>query len=123
AGPGLSEYLSGQTNEVIDIIYPLGKSVYGSIIPAGEPLENAGFQAFQRPFSHLEQALSPNYHFVFYALPSIRQSYDAVALSRTLDGVIVLAYPGLSRVDELKSTLAELDAIGVPVLGIALQPA
>src|SRR5690606_24211978 len=54
SGPGLSDYLHGETDDFIDIIYPLGKTVYGSFIPSGDPVHDTGFQFSHRNLSQLE---------------------------------------------------------------------
>lgn len=121
-GQGLSDYLSGATEDFVDIIYPLGKSVYGSFIPSGSPVTEAGLPVSCRSWDHLEESLSPNYNFVFYSLSSITQSYDAVAVSLAMDGVLLMVYPGLSMQDQIQSAMQELKTVGAQVLGIIIQP-
>ncbi len=121
-GPGLSDYLAGDTEDFVDIIYPLGKSVYGSFIPAGSPIEGAGLHVSRRSWDHLESSLSPNYNFVFYSLPAIQESYDAVAVSLAMDGVLLLVYPGHSFQEQIQQSMQELKTVGVHVLGIIVQP-
>jgi uncharacterized protein involved in exopolysaccharide biosynthesis/Mrp family chromosome partitioning ATPase len=120
AGPGLSDYLCGQVDDVVDIIYPLGKTVYGSLIPSGEPI-SGGAAFLQRNLSQLEENLSPNYKFVFYGLPSVRQSYDAVALGRSLDGVFLCVHPGYSNLDEIRQAIQELETVHARVLGLIMH--
>src|SRR5262249_10166242 len=86
SGPGLSDYLNGDVDDFVDIIYPLGKTVYGSFIPAGRPIHEAGFQFSHKNLGQLEANLSPNYNFVLYSLSSLEKSFDSIAVSRTLDG-------------------------------------
>ncbi len=122
-GPGLSDYLGGSGDtELVDIIYPLGKTVYGSLIPAGDPVADASVAFTQRSLSELENELSPNYRFVFYSLPAITQSYDAVAVSRILDGVMLVAYPGVSSLDHIQQAIRELEIVNGKLLGIIVQP-
>jgi uncharacterized protein involved in exopolysaccharide biosynthesis/Mrp family chromosome partitioning ATPase len=121
-GPGLSDYLSGEVEDFVDIIYPLGKSIYGSLIPAGNPLEGTCLTVSRRSWEQLEESLSPNYNFVFYSLPAINQSYDAVAVSLAMDGVLLLVYPGASMQDQIQQSLQELKTVGAHVLGIIIQP-
>jgi uncharacterized protein involved in exopolysaccharide biosynthesis/Mrp family chromosome partitioning ATPase len=122
AGPGLSDYLSGDTEDFLDIVYPLGKTVYGSFIPAGDPVHDTGFQFSHRNLGQLEENLSPNYNFVLYALPSVEQSYDAIAVSRTLDGVLLIAHPGVTSLEQIQGTIRELASVDCRVLGILVQP-
>lgn len=121
-GPGLSEYLSGETEDFVDIIYPLGKSIYGSFIPSGSPVEGAGLHVSRRSWEHLEESMSPNYNFVLYSLPAINQSYDAVAVSLAVDGVLLLVYPGATMQDQILQAVQELKTVGAHVLGIIVQP-
>ncbi len=121
-GPGLSDYLSGEAEDFIDIVYPLGKTVYGSLIPSGEPIQDTGFQFSHRNLAQLEENLSPNYNFVVYSLPAIEKSYDSIAVGRTLDGVILLTYPGLTSLDEIQQAIRELEAVNTRVLGMVVQP-
>ena len=123
-GPGLSDYLSGDESveDFIDIIYPLGKTVYGSMIPSGDALTHAtGFQFSHRNLSQLEENLSPNYNFVLYGLPSVEQSYDAIAVARTLDGVFLLAAPGHTSLDQVANAVRELETVNCRVLGTIVQ--
>lgn len=121
-GPGLSDYLGGEAVDFVDIIYPLGKTVYGSLIPSGEPVSGAAAQKSRRGVLHLEEQLSPNYNFVFYALPSLAESYDSVAVGRILDGVMLVVYPGMSSLAQIKRAIQELDAVDARLLGIIVQP-
>lgn len=121
-GPGLSDYLAGESVDFVDIIYPLGKTVAGSLIPAGEPISAASGQMSRRGIVHLEEQLSPNYNFVFYGLPALAESYDSVAVGRILDGVMLVVYPGISSLAQIKRTIQELDAVDARLLGIIVQP-
>jgi succinoglycan biosynthesis transport protein ExoP len=121
-GPGLSDYLVGATEDFVDIIYPLGKSIYGSLIPAGSPVDGAGLPVSRRSWEMLEESLSPNYSFVFYSLPAIQESYDAVAVSVALDGVLLMVYPGITRQDQIQQSIKELKTVGARLLGIVVQP-
>ncbi len=121
-GAGLSDYLNGQTEDFIDVIHPLGKTVYGSFIPAGPPVQETGFQFSHRNLGQLEQELSPNYNFVLYSLPAIEQSYDAVAVGRTLDGVMLVVHPEMTGLDQLHHAIKELEAVNCRLLGVLVQP-
>lgn len=121
-GPGLSDYLAGYTEDFVDIIYPLGKSIYGSLIPAGSPVDSAGLPVSRRSWDQLEESLSPNYNFVFYSLPAINESYDAVAVSLAMDGVLLMVYPGVTRQDQIQQSIQELKTVGARLLGIVIQP-
>lgn len=121
-GPGLSDYLGGDDTELVDIIYPLGKTVYGSLIPSGDSVTDASVAFNQRSLNALENELSPNYRFVFYSLPAITQSYDAVAVSRILDGVILVAYPGVSSLEHIQQAIRELESVNGKLLGVVIQP-
>ncbi len=120
-GPGLSDYLSGQTEDFVDIIYPLGKTVYGSYLPSGEPVTETGFQFSHRNLGQLAENLSPNYNFVLYGLSSIAHSYDAIAVGRTLDGVLLLVHPDRSNLDQIQQAVRELETVNCRILGILFQ--
>lgn len=121
-GPGLSDYLCGEAEDFVDVIYPLGKTVYGSFIPSGDPVHDTGFQFSHRNLGQLEENLSPNYNFVLYSLPSIQQSYDSLAVGRTLDGVILLVHPEVTHLDQIQQAVRDLEAVHSKVLGIIVQP-
>ena len=121
-GPGLSDYLSGDAEDFVDIIYPLGKTVYGSFIPAGRPIHEAGFQFSHKNLGQLEANLSPNYNFVLYSLSSLEKSFDSIAVGRTLDGVLLLVHPGITQLEQVNRAIVELESIGCPLLGIMYQP-
>lgn len=121
-GAALSDYLSSDSVDFVDIIYPLGKTVYGSLIPSGLPVSNPSAQFSRRGIVHLEEQLSPNYNFVFYGLPPVAESYDAVAVGRILDGVLLVVYPGISPLEQIRQAIQELDAVNARLLGIIVQP-
>lgn len=120
-GPGLSEYLEGQVEDFVDVIYPLGKTVYGSFIPNGHPRE-AGFQFSHKNMAQLEANLSPNYNFVLYGLTPIEHSYDSIAVGRTLDGVFLVVHPDRTTTDEVHDAVRELKNANCRLLGILFQP-
>lgn len=120
-GPGLSDYLNGDVEDFVDIIYPLGKTVYGSFIPSGDERQDSGFQFSHKNLGQLEASLSPSYNFVLYSLSSVEASYDAIAVSRTLDGVFLLAQPGYTSLDQIRAAMRELEAVNCRLLGILIQ--
>ncbi len=121
-GLGLSDYLRGDAEDFVDIIYPLGKTVYGSLIPAGQGSQEGGFQFSHKNLGQLEANLSPNYNFVLYGLPSIERSYDSIAVGRMLDGVLLVVHPGETSLDQINQAVAEMETVGCRLLGILFQP-
>lgn len=121
-GPGLSDYLEDQVEDFVDVIYPLGKTVYGSFIPVGSPMHQTGFQFSNKNLAMLDEHLSPNYNFVLYTTTSIQKSFDAVAVGRTLDGVFLLVHPNMTKLDQVNSAYQELKSVGCNILGILYQP-
>lgn len=116
-GPGLSDYLSGHVEDFVDVIYPLGKTVFGSLIPSGRLVNGAEARFSARHWEHVQENLSPHYQFIFYSLPAIESSYDAVALSRTLDGVFLLVHPGETQLKQIHQTLHDLQSAHTRILG------
>lgn len=121
-GPGLSDYLEDQVDDFVDVIYPLGKTVYGSFIPVGSPMHQTGFQFSNKNLAQLDEHLSPNYNFVLFTTTSIQKSFDAVAVGRTLDGVFLLVHPNMTTLDQVNAAYNELKSVGCNILGILYQP-
>jgi len=121
-GPGLSNYLAGEVEDFVDVIYPLGKTVYGSFIPSGQPNDVGGFSFSHKNLIQLENNLSPNYDFVMYSLSSVIQSFDSIAVGRTLDGVILVVHPEITHLDHFRRTVEELNSVGAKIMAVLFQP-
>lgn len=120
--PGLGDYLDERVEDFVDMICPLGKTVFGSLIPAGRlDAGETGLHFTQKNLTQLEADLSPNYEYVMYALPSLHHSFDAVSVGRMLDGVLLIAHRGITTEPELQQAISSLRDGGVNLLGVFYQ--
>lgn len=121
-GSGLSEFVDDMTSDFIDIIYPLGKSVYGSLIPAGHVGSLKGLIPSPLVLQKLLPNLSPQYDFVLYALPALEENQSALKLGLEMDGIILINHPGITKPKEADQALKLIEKSGIQLLGIIDQP-
>jgi polysaccharide biosynthesis transport protein len=117
--PGLTEALLGEPIDLV--VSDLGGHLH--VVTAGrvppnpsEMMSNARFDAFLK-------AMAARYEYVVLDAPPILPVSDSVALTRWVDGVLVVAQADrLSRRD-LTESLARLERVGAPVIGLVLNKA
>jgi capsular exopolysaccharide synthesis family protein len=81
------------------------------------PAELLGSEAMRRLVGEFKAA----YDFVVFDGAPILPVTDSVILSTLLDGVVLLARSGQTRIHDLGKTLVSLRAVGAPVLGAVLN--
>jgi Mrp family chromosome partitioning ATPase len=67
------------------------------------------------------QRLAQNYDFIIVDLPPVTVVSDAVAVSKILDGVIVVVRGGVSDQQMLAEALRQLEMVNVRILGFTFR--
>ena len=88
AGPGLSEYLVGQADEVS--IMQRGPMEGLFFIPSGEPIENPAELVASGKLKVLLQRLEPLFDWIIIDSPPVVPVSDASDLSKVCDGVLMV---------------------------------
>ena len=65
--------------------------------------------------------LAEEYELILIDTPPVLSVTDAVALAPSMDGVILVAKPGKTRLRDLEQTLAQLRAVNARILGVVLN--
>ncbi|MEM0951174.1 MAG: hypothetical protein AAGI66_03410 [Cyanobacteria bacterium P01_H01_bin.74] len=123
--PGFSDYLYGSIPDSSSILQPLDGRDEVQFIPVGQASGNNG--THQSYFSHQklnELQTHPEFsdRVLLFTLPRLGTSYSALPFCKKLDGIVLLAYPGHSALDDIKATAQEIEAVGGNVLAALYQP-
>jgi capsular exopolysaccharide synthesis family protein len=65
--------------------------------------------------------LSQEYDLTVIDTPPVLTVTDAAALASRVDGIILVAKPGVTKISAFKQTIEQLHAIGARVLGVVLN--
>jgi capsular exopolysaccharide synthesis family protein len=118
--PGLSEYLAGMTDEIIDIVqdteYPNLYVICGGTIPpnAAELLSSIKMSVFLN-------SLPQEYDYILLDTPPVNLFADTLALSAMADGVVLVVKKDQTTHPELEHALASLKFANAKVLGMILN--
>lgn len=94
-----------------------GLSVVTTGLLPPNPSELMGSQAMQR----ILKLMSENADIILIDTPPVLAVTDAAALARSLDGVILVAQPGKTRLSAFRQTLEQLAQVNARVLGVVLN--
>jgi capsular exopolysaccharide synthesis family protein len=118
--PGLSEYLAGMTDEIIEIVhdteYPNLYVICGGTIPP-----NAAELLSSVKMSVLLNSLPEEYDYILLDTPPVNLFADTLALTAMADGVVLVVKKGQTKHPELEHTLASLKFVNAKVLGMVLN--
>ncbi|MEI6291893.1 MAG: polysaccharide biosynthesis tyrosine autokinase, partial [Chloroflexota bacterium] len=92
-----------------------------SIITSGSLPPNPSELLTSHRMSEILDRLNNDYDLIVIDTPPVLTVTDAVALAHSMDGVIVVAKPGLTTLSALRQTLEQLQNVGANVLGIVLN--
>ena len=70
---------------------------------------------------HFLDLLNQEYDLAVIDTPPLLSVTDAAALASSVDGVILVAKPGTTRLSEFQQALEQLQAVGAHVLGVVLN--
>ncbi len=99
-----------------------GASVAGlAIITSGSPPPNPAELLTSHRMKDILDRLNQEYDLIVIDTPPVLTVTDAVALAPELDGVIIVARPGMTKLSALRQTLEQLHTVGARVLGVVLN--
>ena len=117
--PGLTDFLSGRIG-MEALVAPTGYPRL-DVIFSGSGTSSPG-SFFEDPkLSQLLDELSQKYDRVFLEAPPIGYYSDGLVLSRLMEGVVLIAYRGKSRIEALREVKRKLNDIRAPILGAVLN--
>ncbi len=96
---------------------------YLSVIVSGAAPPNPSEMLSGKRMAQIMEALNRQFDFVIIDSAPVLPVSDAVALSRQVDGVLVVAQSGRTSLPQLRQTLASLEQVSAPVLGMVLNKA
>jgi len=91
------------------------------VIPAGPIPPNPSEILGSARMAHLLGALRKRYTRVLIDSPPSTAVTDAVALSKSVDGIILVVRSGTTTREMAKNGVAQFDAVGAPMLGVVLN--
>ena len=115
--PGLSNYLAGNEDVQSSLIqhveeYGIDVLASGDIPPDPTPL------LISEQMNGLVKLLKDYYDYVILDFPPVTVVTDAVIMSGTVDGYLVVVRHGLSEFQKLKETFRQMDFSDAKVLGV-----
>jgi len=92
-----------------------------SVITSGHlPPNPAELMSSQR-MCQILNGINGTYDFIVIDTPPVLAVTDAVALSQAMDGVILVAKPGVTKLSAFKQTVEQMQAVGARLLGVVLN--
>ncbi len=92
-----------------------------AIITSGSLPPNPAELLTSRRMKDILDRLNQEYDLIVIDTPPVLTVTDAVALAPELDGVIIVARPGMTKLSALRQTLEQLQTVGARVLGVVLN--
>jgi succinoglycan biosynthesis transport protein ExoP len=92
-----------------------------AIITSGSLPPNPAELLTSRRMKDILDRLNEDYELIVIDTPPVLTVTDAVALAPGLDGVIIVARPGMTKLNALRQTLEQLQTVGARVLGVVLN--
>jgi capsular exopolysaccharide synthesis family protein len=91
------------------------------LIPAGPIPPNPSEILGSPRMSHLLNALRKGYNRILIDSPPSTAATDAVALSKSVDGIILVLRAGATTREMAKNGVAQFASVGAPILGVVLN--
>jgi non-specific protein-tyrosine kinase len=92
-----------------------------SVITSGVLPPNPAELLTSRKMSGIMDQLNQDFELIVIDTPPVLTVTDAVALSPGMDGVVLVAKPGMTKRTAFEQTLEQLRAVGARVLGVVLN--
>ncbi len=124
--PGLSNLLNGTTNSIAAAIKSYRSSNSDTafdVIPGGDIIQNPSELLNSERMASLLKALSNNYDYIVIDLPPIGAVVDAVSVSQSIDGMLVVIRENSCPRGLLAECLQQLSYGGTNVLGFVVNGA
>jgi capsular exopolysaccharide synthesis family protein len=121
-GPGLSEYLVGDVQDISSIIHPT-KVEYLSIITAGGLPPNPSELLGSESMSKLVDKLEDEWDMVLFDSPPIVAVTDASMISAELDAIALVVKAGQTERSAVDRALDTIKNVKAPLIGSILNGA
>ena len=118
---GLTHYLSD--NKKLEDCILTTRMIYGDILPNVNNIVNPSLLLESARFKDLLDQLAREYRFVFLDVPPLGLVSDAERVGHLCDGAILVVRSGVTPKSIVRSSIAQLERSGCPLLGIALNRA
>jgi capsular exopolysaccharide synthesis family protein len=92
-----------------------------AIITAGKLPPNPAELLTSQKMSHFLDLLNQEYDLILIDTPPVLSVTDAAALAPNMDGVILVAKPGITKLKDFQQALEQLQAVNARVLGVVLN--
>lgn len=118
---GISQWLSS-TSDLMNAGSPRETSVEGlKVVTCGQSSEPSAERRTGDVRRALERLKRDSPDFVIFDTPPLADGVEAVVLGQLVDSAVVIVEAKRTALDLVASTVGELDAIGLPILGIVLN--
>jgi capsular exopolysaccharide synthesis family protein len=91
------------------------------VITSGKIPPNPAELMASKKMLQIIERLNTEYDLVLVDTPPVLSVTDAAALAPGVDGVILVAKPGVTKLSAFKQTLEQLQAVGARILGVVLN--
>jgi len=118
-GRGLTDNLLG--TPLSETIVPFDEHLH--LVRAGAVPPNPSEMLSGRRMKAIVTELRAKFEYVLFDTPPVLPVTDAIAVSRHVDGVLVVVQSGRATGQALQEALADLDRVAAPVLGVVLNRA
>ena len=103
-----------------DFIQPSGLPGL-SVLPSGSLPPNPAELIASQKMTQVMNWIVDKYDVVIIDTPPVLAVTDAVALSRSVDGVVLVAKPGVTKLSAFRQTVEQLQTVGASILGVVLN--
>jgi non-specific protein-tyrosine kinase len=92
-----------------------------SIVTSGGQPPNPSELLTSAKMTQILDRLNENYDLIVIDTPPVLTVTDAAAMSASMDGVILVAKPGATKMSALAQTIDQLRSVGAHILGVVLN--
>jgi non-specific protein-tyrosine kinase len=92
-----------------------------AVVTAGKLPPNPAELLTSQKMSHFLDLLNQEYDLILIDTPPVLSVTDAAALAPSMDGIILVAKPGITKLKDFQQTLEQLQAVNARVLGVVLN--
>ena len=118
SSPGLSDKIGGFSD--VDCLYDTDYDNL-TVMPAGTIPPNPAELLSSKSMSELLEKLSESFDYIFIDTPPVNVVTDAAALSRNINGVVLIARHGITTKESIKVSVTALEQAGAEILGFMLN--
>ena len=118
--PGLSNLLVSRS-DYLDVVQHVPSAPNLSVIPSGDIPPNPSELLSSGRMERLLEKLKQDYDYIIIDLPPVTPVSDAIAISKYIDGMVVVVRAGLSDQQMLAETMRKLEMVNVRILGFVYR--